>query len=89
MALIKPIRQKNGITTNYHRILSVTAYTNSHNSITVLSYTDKEAREQEAGEEQPYKVAVTYQAAYDDTMTVENAYNYIKALQQFENATDA
>lgn len=89
MALVKPIRQKNGIITSYHRILSVTAYTNSHNSITVLSYTDKEARQSEAGEEQPYKVAITYQAAYDDTMTVENAYNYIKALQQFENATDA
>ena len=88
MALVKPIRQKNGITTNYHRILSVTAYTNSHNAITVLSYTDQEARQSEAVE-QPYKVAVTYQAAYDDTMTVENAYNYIKALAQFENATDA
>lgn len=89
MALYKEIRQEDGVRTNYHRILFIQKTVNKQNSIAVLSYTDEEARQFEQNAEyQPYRKAVTYEVAYDDTMTVENAYAYLKTLDVFAGATD-
>lgn len=89
MALYKEIKQSDGVTTNYHRILYVMTTINRQNSIAVLSYVDDESRQSEkAAEMQPYHKSVTYETTYDPTMTVESAYEYLKTLPQFEGAVD-
>lgn len=90
MALYKEIRQEDGVTTKYHRILFLTHTVNHHNSIAVLSYVDDESRasEKENVMAQPYQKAVTYETAYDPGMTIETAYDYLKTLPLFEGATD-
>lgn len=89
MALYKEIRQEDGVRTNYHRILFIQKTVNKQNSIAVLSYTDEEARKfEQDGEYRPYRQSVTYEVDYDDTMTVENAYEYLKTLDIFSGATD-
>lgn len=90
MALFKEVRQEDGVTTKYHRILFITQTVNRQNSIAVLSYVDGEAREDERANviAQPYTKAVTYETAYDPTMTIESAYAYLKTLPVFDGATD-
>ena len=90
MALFKEIRQSDGVTTSYHRVLYLTMTTNRQNSIAVLSYVDDESRlsEKEAVLAQPYQKAITYETAYNPAMTIEGAYEYLKTLPQFEGATD-
>lgn len=90
MALYKEIKQADGVTTNYHRILYLTSTVNRQNSIAVLSYVDDEARtnEKENVMAQPYQKAVTYETSYSPNMTIELAYEYLKTLPEFEGATD-
>lgn len=90
MAIYKPIKQDDGVTTNYHRILYLTQTVNRQNSIAVVSYVDEESRslEKDSVLSQPYQKAVTYEIPYDESMTVENAYEYLKTLPQFEGAVD-
>lgn len=88
MALYKEIRQDDGVTTNYHRVLFVMTVTNHHNSIAVLSYVDETSRDDEKNKvvAQPYQKSVTYETAYDSNMTVETAYDFLKTLPEFEGA---
>ena len=90
MALYKEFRQDDGVTTSYHRILFLQLLTNSHNSIAVVSYVDSDARnaEKESVISHPYQRSTTYELAYDSTMTIETAYEYLKTLPQFEGSTD-
>ena len=90
MALIKDVKQDDGVTTSYHRILYIQLTTNRQNSIAVMSYVDNEARESEKESviTQPYNRSVTYETSYDETMTIEKAYDYIKTLPEFEGAED-
>lgn len=89
MALYKEIRQEDGVRTSYHRIAFLQTTVNRQNSIAVMSYTDEEAREFEKNNEfQPYRQSVTYEVAYDPTMTIEGAYEYLKTLDVFTGATD-
>lgn len=88
MALNKAIVQENGVTTNYHRILFIQSVINSNTSIAVLSYVSPESRQAENSETPPYKVSVTYPVEYTENMTVEDAYNYLKTLPEFEGAED-
>lgn len=90
MALYKSVRQADGVTTNYHRILFCQITTNRQNSIAVLSYVDGAAREAEVAETiaQPYSKSITYETDYDEGMTIEKAYEYLKTLPEFEGAED-
>lgn len=90
MALSKPIRQENGVTTAYHRILYLTLTTNRQNSIAVASYVDEQARleEKEDGSCRPFMEGKTYEIEYDEAMTMESAYDYLKTLPEFEGAVD-
>ncbi len=90
MALLKSIRQSDGVATSYHRVLFVQKMTNNHNSIAVLSYVDETARAEEIDGTmvQPYQKSVTYETAYDENMTISTAYDYLKTLEVFEGATD-
>ena len=90
MALYKPIKQDDGVTTNYHRILYCQITTNQQNSIAVMSYVDDESRnnEKENDVSKPYSKAITYETEYDETMTIEKAYEYLKTLPEFKDAKD-
>lgn len=90
MALYKEIRQDDGVTTSYHRILYHQATVNRQNSIIVLSYIDDVFRDEEKNGtlSQPYVRSVTYETAYDPDMTTEKAYEYLKTLPRFEGAED-
>ena len=89
MAIIKEIKQEDGVTTSYHRILALTQTINSHNSIEVLSYVDAKSRETENAEVRPYKQGITFELEYDENMTIADAYNYLKTLELFEGAKNA
>lgn len=90
MALYKQIRQEDGVTTNYHRILYIHNTINKQCSIAVASYVDESARtdEQASVIAQPYIKGKTYETEYDEAMTPEKAYEYLKTLPEFEGATD-
>lgn len=90
MALKKSIRQDDGVTTEYHRILFVNSIINSHVSIAVISYVDKQARDDELSHilESPYKKSTTYETTYKENMTIEEAYKYLKTLDDFKDAED-
>lgn len=88
MALQKAIIQDDGVTTNYHRILYIQSMVNSHDSIAVLSYIDAESRQSESTERRPYTAAITYEKDYEENMTIESAYAYLKTLPAFEGAED-
>ena len=70
MALKKEIRQSDGVVTNYHRILYIQSTINSHDSIAVVSYVDEIGRAME----------------YEENMTIEDAYKYLKTLSEYEDA---
>lgn len=90
MALSKNITQEDGVVTGYHRILFVTVTTNSHNSIAVASYINKNIRqeEKEGNIALPYMKAVTYEVTYDPDMTIEAAYDFLKTLDTYKDAAD-
>lgn len=90
MALKKEIKQEDGVITNYHRILYVTITTNRQNSIAVVSYVDNDSRdgEKDGSMVQPYQKAITYETAYDPTMNIESAYDFLKSKPQFEGSID-
>lgn len=90
MALYKEIKQPDGVTTKYHRILFVQITTNRQNSIAVLSYVDDESRSSELTDTDisPYQKSITYETDYDPDMTITDAYEFLKTLPEFEGATD-
>lgn len=95
MALSKKIGLGNGVVVNYHRVVSVNTITNVQNIIEVASYTSRSKREDEIaalknGEEMNIYIETQFfNADYDQSMTVEGAYNYLKTLPEFEGATDS
>lgn len=90
MALYKEIRQDDGVTTTYHRVLFVLFTINRQNSIGVMSYVDSESRDSEKADvmRQPYCKTVTYETGYNPRMTIESAYEFLKTLPEFSGATD-
>lgn len=88
MALKKEIRQSDGVVTNYHRILYIQSTINSHESIAVVSYVDEVGRTMENNGDRPYIAAVTYEKEYEENMTIEDAYKYLKTLSEYEDAED-
>lgn len=94
MALSKRIALPNGITVNYHRIVGVNTITNVQNIIEVASYTSKAKRAAEqvalaAGEPMDVFIHTSIiSAPYDQTMDIDAAYAYVKALPDYDGATD-
>lgn len=94
MGLKKSIELDNGVTTNYHRIVSINNITNVSSIIEVASYTTKEKR----GEEKlaienasPMNVFINTQYInknYTADFNIEQAYEYLKTLDRFEEAED-
>lgn len=96
MALKKDITLNNGIVLNYHRIVSVNAITNRATKIEVASYVNEEQRNKEknwyetGGLEDMNVFIVTnvYTTEYNNGLNVNNAYEYIKELDQFVGSED-
>lgn len=88
MALFKSVRQDDGVTTNYHRIISLNLWPNSHISIGVLSYVDEKSRRDNNILGTPYNRSTTYEIDYDENMSITGAYEYLKTLPEFEDAED-
>ena len=97
MALSKRITLSNGVAVNYHRIASINTITNVCNLIEVAAYTSKAKRIEEKtafasdGEAIEHNVFIDtscISVPYDQTMTVVDAYDYIKTLPGYEGATD-
>lgn len=97
MALFKEIRESNGLTLKYHRIAHITLYINKCISINILSYSDEKARSEEKREPKysPYKKNEIYYSIRnieipysDNALSVKEAYNYLKTLDEFKDAED-
>lgn len=95
MALSKIIIQNNGIPLSYHRISDIKNVINDKTYINVISYVNKDQREKEQNQpkyspnkEEIYKVFSNEQVEYNDTLTIQEAYEYLKTLPKYENAED-
>ena len=92
MALIKSITLDNGITVNYHRVVSVNNITNQASIIEVASYTSKEKRQEEKSaleNNQPMNIFIHSEylnVPYNSNLNVNSAYAYLKTLDKFSNA---
>lgn len=40
----------------------------------------------ESNGDRPYRAAVTYEKEYEENMTIEDAYKYLKTLSEYEDA---
>ena len=97
MALKKEIELENGIILNYHRITSINKITNNCNIIEISSYTSEKQR---AKEIEYYKsededktmdifIDTTYvNMEYNENITIEEIYKYLKTLDKFKDAED-
>lgn len=96
MALKKDIKLDNGIILTYHRIVSVNSIVNRQSMIEVGSYLNKEEREKErewynSGSADRLNVYIGtkyYIKDYDKEFNVDNAYEYLKTLEDFADAED-
>ena len=93
MALIKSITLDNGITVNHHRVVSVNNITNHASIIEVASYINSEKRQEEKTaleNNQPMNIFIHSEylgLQYNSTLNVNSAYEYLKTLDKFSNAT--
>ena len=92
MALSKNIELNNGITVNYHRVVSVNNITNQASIIEIASYTSKEKRDEEKSaleNNQPMNIFIHSEylnIPYNSNLNVNSAYAYLKTLDKFSNA---
>lgn len=92
MALIKEIVLDNGIVLNYHRIASVHNITNQASIIEVASYTSKSKRDDEKEalkNNEPMDIFIHsdyMEIPYNQTLDVDEAYEYLKTLDKYKNA---
>lgn len=97
MALKKEIELENGIILNYHRITSINKITNNYNIVEISSYTSEKQREKEIeyykseDEDKTMNVFIdtTYvNMEYNENITIEEIYEYLKTLDKFKDAED-
>lgn len=95
MALYKPMELPNGIVLNYHRITDLFIFTNQYIDIHISSYVSQQKREEErkaTEENSPMDVYIEgycVQTDYrEDGMSIEQAYEYLKTLPEFEGSED-
>ena len=96
MALKKDIVLDNGIVLNYHRVVSVNNITNQTSIIEVASYINEEQRNKEKewyetnsqGDMNVFIETKYYSKGYDKELNVDNAYEYLKTLEDFIESED-
>ena len=101
MGLKKEIILDNGIVVNYHRIVSLNKITNHANIIEVASYTSQSKRQEEIDslkqsietqEYVPINIFINTEyisKEYNETETIEDAYNYLKTLEKYNGAENS
>ena len=95
MALKKRIIQWNGVPTEYHRIYNIENIVNQKTVIKLYSYINKDEREREKNKpiyiirtEDIYLAVDEIELHYNDTLTVDDAYEYLKTLEKYSDAED-
>lgn len=94
MGLKKEITLSNGVSVNYHRIVSLNNITNVSTIIEVGSYTSEEKREEEKVAIQNAQYIDVFidteyiNKDYTENMTIEQAYDYLKTLDKFKSSED-
>lgn len=94
MALIKAIELPNGVTVNYHRVVSVNNVTNHASIIEVKSYTSKAKREEEKTallnneDMNVFNASDPIEIPYDENFNVVSAYEYLKTTEKYSGAKD-
>lgn len=95
MALKKRIVQWNGVPTEYHRIYNIENIVNHGTVIKVYSYINEGEREREKEKpiysirtEDIYLAVDEIELPYNDTLTVDDAYEYLKTLDKYSDAED-
>ena len=97
MALKKKITKPNGVELSYHRIAMVKIDTNQQTTILLHSYINEEDRNYEkaysSGEIDgeptfPYVDAEYISFEYSDSMSIANAYEWLKHQPDFEGSED-
>ena len=94
MGLYKSIEQSTGIITNYHRIVSMNIITNVANLVEVASYVSQSKRQEEIDAIKNKTGMDVYikteykNIPYNQNMTIETAYEWLKTLPEFEGAED-
>ena len=94
MALYKKIKNEFGIPLEYHRINNIDHIINGNTKISIYSYVDEGEREKEKSREQDVYYEDVYtsidvvELEYNDELTVEQAYNYLKTLDKYKGSTD-
>lgn len=92
MGLKKQIVLKNGVITNYHRIVSINKITNQNTLIEIASYTSEQKREEEKecyknNKEMNVFINTTYMSKeYNETDTIEDCYKYLKGTENFKDS---
>ena len=87
MALIKEIKQKDGVTTNYHVVSYISSNPNASTIVSVTSYIDEaSANEALAGSITPYRTSDTYTFPFDEGITIARAYEHLLTLSKYEGA---
>lgn len=89
MALLKEMELENGVRVSYHRVVSVRCTTNVQNTVEVASYPSRERREAEIAGGDSYVRTTWHVLPYEQGMSVDDAYAYLKALPEYEGAADA
>lgn len=91
MALSKRITLSNGIQTNYHRIRTIMHDVNAKTLVDVASYTSRARRDEEVESGGLIETCVNvawYEHGYDDSLTLADAYAWLKEQPEFDGATD-
>ncbi len=94
MALQKLMELQNGVTVNYHRIVSINSITNHQTIIEIASYTSAEKRAEEKeklAKNEPMNIFIntSYKCVdYDKDLNVDKAYDLLKNSKEFDDAQD-
>lgn len=92
MALQKAITLDNGITVSYHRIVNTNILVNDSITIEVGSYindTQRNKEKQNTNDEVNIFINTTFiDMPYKESITIEEAYDYLKTLDMFKDAID-
>ena len=94
MGLKKEIILDDGVIVNYHSIVSINNITNVCNIIEIASYTSKEKRQEEkdaienATEMNVFINTEYINKEYTENLTIKEAYEYLKTLEKYKNASN-
>ena len=91
MALQKAITLENGIIVKYHRIVNTNILVNNSITIEVGSYIDATQRNKEKQNIDNTNIFINttfIDMPYKESVTIEEAYEYLKTLDLFKNSVD-